>query len=324
MRNRGCGAGRRRAGIAIRLAGAVAAAATLAAADFPRQWFFNAHNCYPHQGRGADRLERARALGLKAVELDLAWSPARGRAVISHETKLQGGEPTLEEYFFGPLDAELRAIPRGTPAWLLLLDFKSDHAGPVEEVLRLLSQRRALVTTAADQLDWGPLTVILTGNNRAIAQFEKLSAAGGPYLAMGNREPPERKFREEVAGYIPEPATAFYRVFNFEWKHVEREPNDRAGAWRPAERARLGELVRAAHRKGYWLRAWTLNATATDWGTSQRFGARQALLERWRAAEQAGVEMIATDEYELAAGFRLAGGATPPTDRSRRSQGPGR
>ena len=285
----------------------------LLAADFPRQWFLHAHNCYPKHGAGYDRLARARRAGLTAFELDLAWSEARSRTVLSHETKLDGHEPTIEQYFFEPFLPELRKLPAGKPGILLFFDFKSDHPGPVKEVYRLLSLHRDLVTTAGTRGDppdkplrFGPLTVILTGDNSAIAQFEKLTPDGEPYLAMGNREPLDRKFQENIENYIPALATAFYRVFNFEWKHIERDPNFQAGPFTPAKRARLQALVKLAHAKGYWLRTWTLNATNADWGSNQNFGSKPAMLERWRAALEVGVEMVVTDEYELAGGFLRA------------------
>ena len=297
----------------MRFCGALLFAGSLLAAggDCPRQWFLNAHNSYPERGRGADRLDRARRAGLSVFELDLAWSEARGRSVISHSTKLAGGEPAIEEYFFTPLLPELRSSPRWQPGILLFFDFKAADPRPVKEAYALLDKYRELLTTAGKRGDapgetplrFGPLTVILTGDNSAIAQFEELAPPGEPYLAIGNREPPERKFQENVAAYIPQPATAFYRVFNFEWKHIERDPNPKAGAFTPAERARLEALVKLAHAKGYWVRTWTLNATSLDWGTDHNFGTKQGLLERWRACLEAGVEMVATDEYELGGEF---------------------
>ncbi len=285
----------------MKLLFALLGASCLLAEDFPRQWFFNAHNCYPDRGRGADRLGRARRAGLSAIEIDLAWSQTRGRPVISHENKLTGSEPTPEEYFFAPMLPELRQMPMGRPGVLLFLDFKSDHPGLVQQTYELLLRHRDLLTTfSARGIEYRPLTVMLTGDNAAIAQFERLTPPGEPFLAMANREPPDRKFREDLSRYFPEPATPFYRVFNFEWKHIERDPNNQAGAFTSAERARLRALVEMAHAKGYWVRTWTLNATSQAWGTSQNFGSQEALLERWRAAQEAGAEMVATDEFEMA------------------------
>ena len=285
----------------------------------PSKWFLNAHNSYPEKDRGTDRLERARRAGLWAVELDLVWSEERARTVVSHDKKLHGAEPTLEAYFFAPLAAELRQMPPGQPGLLLMLDLKTDHPGPVQELRQLLEQRRDLVTKAKrnGELEWAPLTVILSENAAAIAMFESLTPPGEPYLAMGVREPPERKFQADVASYFPRPATPFYRLFNFDWKHVENAKNPEAGALTTAERTRLRHIVRLARENGYWTRAWTLNATSQEWGVGNNFGSRRTLLERWRAARDAAVDCVATDEYRLAGEFMRTAGAKPPTARSR-------
>lgn len=260
---------------------------------FPALWLYNAHNCYPEKGQYWDRLERARRAGLRAVEIDLTWSPERRRTVISHDKTPSGGEPTLEEYFWKPVEAELRRLPRGRPGWLLLIDFKVDHPGVVEEVYRGLERRQRLLTRFGEKVDYGPLTVLLTGDNAAIAAFEKRNRGHGSYLAMGNREPAGREYEDNVAAYFPAEATPFYRVFNFEWAHIEPSPGARrTEPLSEAALARLGKLAELAHQKGYWLRTWTLNAST--------FGGREGLRERWQAAREAGVEMIATDEYELA------------------------
>ena len=144
---------------ALALSTALGLSTALAAADYPREWFLNAHNCYPEHGRGADRLERARRAGLRAIEIDLGWSEARNRTVITHDPKkLDGDEPTLEDYFLAPMLPELRA--GGAPV-LLLLDFKNDHPGPVNEVHALLGRYRELLTTFGEEVSWKPLTVLL-------------------------------------------------------------------------------------------------------------------------------------------------------------------
>jgi len=127
----------------------------------------------------------------------------------------------------------------------------------VREVYRELERRKRLLTRFGEQIDWGPLTVFLTGNGAATAAFEKLSPRGAPYLAMGNREPPDRKYQDHPVDYFPAGATAFYRVFNFEWVHVEPDRPQRHGPMEPAARNRLRALVQTAREKGYWLRTWT-------------------------------------------------------------------
>jgi hypothetical protein len=57
-----------------------------------------------------------------------------------------------------------------------------------------------------------------------------------------------------------------------------------------------------AHRFGFWVRFYTLDGFSADenrgWGEGYNFGSREAALTRWKAALSAGVDLIATDQYE--------------------------
>src|SRR5262245_11255660 len=74
----------------------------------------HAHNCYPEDGKWADRLERALGTRLSpiAIEQDLVWSPARRQPVVSHGPPLTGTEPTLDDYFFKRLTPILDGLLR--------------------------------------------------------------------------------------------------------------------------------------------------------------------------------------------------------------------
>src|SRR3954453_11172538 len=65
---------------------------------------FDAHNCYPYEGRQADRITRALGTGLPVgIEQDLAWyvdsTTGKGRVVVSHKPETDGTEPELRTYF---------------------------------------------------------------------------------------------------------------------------------------------------------------------------------------------------------------------------------
>ena len=83
--------------------------------------------------------------------------------------------------------------------------------------------------------------------------------------------------------------------------------------------AMVPALSALAHSRGLWIRFYTLNghAEADDrgWTVSYNFGSSAAVETRWRAARDAGVDFIASDQYEglarvLAA--PLVRSATPP------------
>ena len=69
-----------------------------------------------------------------------------------------------------------------------------------------------------------------------------------------------------------------------------------------ADAARLASIVNRAHESGLWIRFYTLNGHAPEaglgWSASYNFGSLEAARTRWRAAIAAGVDFIATDQYE--------------------------
>ena len=92
---------------------------------------------------------------------------------------------------------------------------------------------------------------------------------------------------------------------NFSWAAVERGGQANAAEWTPADAARLRALVDRAHAMGLAIRFYTLNghapADGLGWSAGYNFGSLEAVRPRWRAAIAAGVDLLATDQYELAA-----------------------
>jgi glycerophosphoryl diester phosphodiesterase len=95
---------------------------------------------------------------------------------------------------------------------------------------------------------------------------------------------------------------------------VEAGGPSEAGAWTAEDAARLSTIVRRAHEAGLWIRFYTLNGLdpaelSLGWTASYNFGSRDAAQLRWRAALRAGVDFVATDQYEAFAAWRAA---SPP------------
>ena len=82
---------------------------------------------------------------------------------------------------------------------------------------------------------------------------------------------------------------------------MERGGQPNAEDWTAADEARLRAIVSRAHEQGLWVRFYTLNGHAAEasenWTASYNFGSIDAARTRWRAAAQAGVDFIATDQY---------------------------
>src|SRR6186997_1285172 len=94
----------------------------------------DAHNAYPEEGHYQDRLARAMSTGLAplGIEQDVAYQPRTRQVVVSHDTTLDGTEPTLEQHFFARLkpllDSAVAVNARQRwPLFVLHLDFKTNE-----------------------------------------------------------------------------------------------------------------------------------------------------------------------------------------------------
>ncbi len=297
-----------------------------------RVWL-HAHNCYPDEGRGADRLARALAAadGPVAIEQDVAWDAQRRASVVSHDTTLDGTEPTLDEHFFRAvtpvLDGALADGP--SPDWpvmVLHLDFKTnepEHHAAVWSLLgryeRWLTTAPRVMSNAVQPFARGPLLVLTEQGDGQEALFhdhlpvgEQLRLFGTvPALPGADQDTPSSRAAAALAAtpemLIPSGATNYRRWTNFPWAVVELGGQASAGDWTPADRARLEALVDRAHGLGLWARFYTLNGhppNAQGWSDGYNFGSLDAVRPRWRAAIEAGVNFIATDQYEDFAAIR--------------------
>ena len=297
-----------------------------------RVWL-HAHNCYPEKGEWTDRLDRALSTGARhvAIEQDLAWfvDPAtgRGRSVVSHEAKANGSEPTLEAHFFSrvrPMMERALALKQ-TDTWPLLvlhLDFKTNERAHHEAVWNLLGHYESWLTTAergaieteVKPFRPGPLLVLTEAGEGQRNVFYDSVPTGAALRIFGTIAPvtfnnartsEERAaamFAATPATLVPTGATNYRRWVNFPWAAVELGGQKQAGPWTSEDDRRLRAIVSHAHQQGLWVRFYTLNGHAPGqgkgWTESYNFGSVEAARLRMRAASSAGVEFIASDQYE--------------------------
>lgn len=268
----------------------------------------DAHNCYTENGRWADRIDRALAQGVPiAIEQDLAWY--QGRSILTHEKNFSGAEPGMREYFFERVrpvvEKELRSGDRKRwPVIVLNLDFKSDEPEHHRAVWQLLGQYEAWLTTAPKdsrkplkpaKLDIKPI-LVLTGMNEVQERTFHDAVPDGARLRVFGA------VQGGAAGGLP--ATNYRRWSNNPWSLVEEGGQAKAGEWTEADRDRLRKLVKDAHKRKLWIRFYTLNGhdpelgVTNGWSRGYNFGSLEAARLRWRAAIEAGVDFIATDQYE--------------------------
>jgi hypothetical protein len=296
----------------------------------------DAHNAYPYHGQWRDRIDRALATGVPvAIEEDLAWvclPPQSCRSVIAHEEPYTGDEPTLREYFFERIRpvverALASANRREWPLIVLNLDFKTNEPEHHAAVWALLGEYEAWLTTAARtarsdeiaRLDVRPVLVLTGEPDAQQAAFHDRVPVGGRLRIFGAVATSRAGETRGSAGapppdVSPGPRTNYRRWWNNPWSVVEAGGPGEAGEWTPEDAARLRLLVKRAHDAGLWIRFYTLNGTRPDepalgWDPSYNFGSREAVGLRWRAALDAGVDFVATDQYEAFAAVRKTGAA---------------
>lgn len=283
----------------------------------------DAHNCYPYFEWWYDRIDRALSAGTPlAIEQDLAWytDPKTGKSwsVVTHGMPLSGHEPTMEHYFFDRVrpivEQALHDGNRGNwPLITLNLDFKDSNPQHIAAVWALLTKYQDWLTTApktADPAQLQPLTVrpilVLTGEadaQRAI--FYDKVPVGGKLLVFGAVHNHDQDPMAAPAVLEPEPASNYRRWWNNPWGVVEKGGQQHAGDWTPADDQRLRALVQHAHAHHLWIRFYTLDGatqkeeSCNGWFSSYNFGSLPAAELRWRAAQEAGVDYIASDQYEL-------------------------
>jgi len=277
----------------------------------------DAHNAYPDRGRFADRIDVALATGLPvAIEQDLAWCPSAGGVLaplVSHESTCVGGEPALETYFFERVRPIVEAaLVKGPSAdWPLItlnLDFKTNEPEHHAAVWALLGKYERWLTTAprvanaavVAPLQVGPLLVLAGSPDVQQVAFHDAVPVGARLRAFGAIAVTAVPESDPSALPRATPATNYRRWWNHPWRAVEMEGQPAAGEWTPEDAARLTALVTDAHVHGLWIRFYTLNGVAGDhegWTASYNFGSLAAAARRWRAAIDAKVDFIATDQY---------------------------
>jgi hypothetical protein len=291
----------------------------------------DAHNCYPYDGQWADRLSRALGSGYpKGIEQDLAWSvdaaTGKGRVVVSHSAGTTGREPSLRDHFFEAvrplIEKELREGDRTQwPKIVLHFDVKDNRPELLHATWDLLGEYESWITTAPKSADKSrleafslkPILVLTEDSDAQEKVFFDEVPVGARLRVFGsahtNRIPgttqAERAHNAatmEPKQLLSETPTNYRRWWNNSWFEVEEGGQTRAGEWTAEDDRRLRALVDHAHRLGFWIRFYTLDGFTQEenrgWDAGYNFGSRDAVEQRWKAALAAGVNLIATDQYE--------------------------
>lgn len=284
----------------------------------------DAHNCYPYEGKWADRIDRALSTGTPvSIEQDIAWY--QGRVVVSHTPKTTGVEPLLADHFFERVRPIIEKAlkenkPNTWPVIILHFDFKDTQAPLLQAVWDVLGQYEDWLVTAPkgkdphklEKLKRRPILVITEESDEQEEVFFNQLKPGERLRIFGSAHSTQVKDQHALATLPPsqllsEKPTNYRRWWNNSWHEVEEGGQPKAGEWTEQSNARLRALVDHAHAQGFWIRFYTFDGfepgTGLGWGEAYNFRSRAAVEKRWLAALQAGVNFIASDQYEDLAAF---------------------
>ena len=282
----------------------------------------DAHNCYPYFGWWNDRIDRALSAGTPlAIEQDLLWytdkRTGQARSIVTHGVPSTGHEPSMKEYFFEKVRPVVETAMKSTdhhdwPLITLNLDLKSDEPEHLEAIWKLLAEYRDWLTTAPRgaqigeiaALDVKPILVLTGEADAQKAVFYDRVPVGERLLVFGATHTHTENITAGPETIAPDAPDNYHRWWNNAWNVIEPGGQPNAGEWNAEKEKRLGEFVAYAHQRGFWIRFYTLDGVTVQQESclglfhGYNFGSRAAAEQRWQAAAKAGVDYIASDQYE--------------------------
>ena len=247
---------------------------------------FAAHNAYPYRLYAPKRFERALDSGLKYVELDITYDPKRKVAVVTHDSDPNGNEPELSTMLDQLWDRWIDAPPAD---YTVILDFKTSSPELVQAVQDLLTPQAEhlskLRKESGAEFEPGKITVCLTGDKSAHRIFEEAVAEGDDFLAFGDGG--AGGWLENPEDHVPDKPAGFVRFLTYHQSAFTDVAGARGEEHFSEERARA--VMDKANEGNYRVRIYTLNPP--------RGKDRERDYRAWQRCVNAGVHMIATDNY---------------------------
>lgn len=231
----------------------------------------HAHNDYLHPRPLIDALEQ----GFCSVEADV-FLVAGDQLLVGHTRSELTPERTLERLYLKPLQDRVerhegRVYPAG-PIFTLLVDFKSEAATTYAALKKLLVPYQTMLCRI-EEGRWipGAVQIVISGDRPITPITESKTRV----VFLDGRLPDlEQSVPVHVMPLISDRWSAYFR-----WRGEGPIPD--------SERQRLQQVVAQAHDRGQRIRFWA---------TPDR-------IEVWRVLQDAGVDLINTDDLAGLATF---------------------
>ena len=243
-----------------------------AAADKPDDQYLRrapAHNDYEHERPLLDALNH----GFGSVEADVHLSG--GKLLVGHDPEDLTPERTLEKLYLEPLKErvdERGGVHSEGQGIILLIDLKTEAESTYARLKESLQAYSKMLTVFSGQgIETNALTIILSGNRpreTMLREKQRFVAYDGRLSDLGLGLP---------VPFMPLVSDNWQK--HFTWRGEGEFPE--------SEREKLKEIVKRVHEEGRMIRFWATPDTEAA----------------WRELEQAGVDLINTDNLAGLAGF---------------------
>ena len=266
---------------------------------------FAAHNAYPWRFYAKDRFDKALASGLKHLEVDVTFDPARQAVVATHDEEPTGNEPELGK-LLETLWERWGAAPND--GYTLIIDLKTASPELVAGLREIFEPRGALLSALTKSSDGkfrpGKITVCLTGNTAGHRIYDEQTAAGADYLAFSDDSGCPGDWQSDASQYVPNKPPGFVRFITLEKSNFLDAPGAKGDEH--ISFSRLQEVAHRANDGGYGLRIYTINPARRDPRETRGANGAEILSPGWDThfwdlCLDAGVAMIATDAFDVAA-----------------------
>ena len=223
----------------------------------------HAHNDYEHP----KPLINALGHGFGSVEADVHL--VEGKLLVGHDPEDLSPERTLERLYLEPLKTRVKEHRNGVygkgQGILLLIDVKTEAESTYAALKEVLRNHSGMLTRFDPEgIRTNAVTVILSGNRPSQTlrgEDQRLVAYDGRLSDLG---------RELPNGLVPLISDNWQK--HFTWRGEGNFPE--------AERTRLREIVKRVHAEGKMIRFWATPDTEAA----------------WRELDEAGVDLINTDD----------------------------
>lgn len=225
----------------------------------------HAHNDYEHDRPLLDAIDN----GFRSVEADVFL--VNGALLVAHDPVDLSPERTLQRLYLDPLreffSRQTSAAASNQPAFTLLIDLKSDGATTYLALNQLLSEYDDLFTHVDSQgFHQRNVQAIISGNRPMELVRSHLPRFAGVDGRLSDLE------SDATSDFMPLISDHWGR--NFQWRGEGELPED--------DRNKLSRILRTAHANQQRVRFW---ATPDH---------RHA----WKVLDEAGVDLINTDDLE--------------------------